>query len=62
MFATAVAACVQEEAAALETANVYALLESGALVEGVVGQLRHTQGMLDDLDESLKVIIINSHS
>jgi hypothetical protein len=41
---------------------VYALLESGALVEGVVGQLRHTQGMLDDLDESLKVIITNSHS
>eukprot|EP00775_Hariotina_reticulata_P013630 gene13630-13756_t len=49
------AAALQEEAAALEAANVYALLESGALVEGVVGQLRHTQGMLEDLDESLKV-------
>lgn len=45
----------QEEAAALEAANVYAILESGSLVDGVVGQLRHTQTVLDDLDESLKV-------
>ena len=48
--------CVlQEEVAALEAANVYAILESGPLVEGVIGQLRHTQTVLDDLDESLKV-------
>eukprot|EP00878_Enallax_costatus_P042349 GHUV01049657.1.p2 GENE.GHUV01049657.1~~GHUV01049657.1.p2 ORF type:complete len:104 (-),score=17.74 GHUV01049657.1:40-351(-) len=46
---------VQEEVAALEAANVYAILESGPLVEGVIGQLRHTQTVLDDLDESLKV-------
>jgi hypothetical protein len=46
---------LQEEAAALETANVRAILESGPMVEGVLGQLRHTQTVLDDLDESLKV-------
>ncbi|KAI8476055.1 MAG: exocyst complex component Sec3-domain-containing protein [Monoraphidium minutum] len=49
------AACLQDEHAALEAANVYGLLESGPLVEGVLGQLRRTQGILDDLDESLKV-------
>jgi hypothetical protein len=46
---------LQEEAAALEAANVTAILQSGPLVEGVLGQLRHTQTVLDDLDESLKV-------
>eukprot|EP00878_Enallax_costatus_P030332 GHUV01033017.1.p1 GENE.GHUV01033017.1~~GHUV01033017.1.p1 ORF type:complete len:642 (+),score=204.08 GHUV01033017.1:261-2186(+) len=51
----AFAAALQEEVAALEAANVYAILESGPLVEGVIGQLRHTQTVLDDLDESLKV-------
>lgn len=45
---------LQEEAAALEAANVYAMLESGPLVDGVLGQLRHTAALLDDLDESLK--------
>lgn len=51
----------QEEAAALEAANVFAILESGPLVEGVMGQLRHTQNILDDLDESLKVMLIADH-
>jgi hypothetical protein len=46
---------LQEEAAALETANVRAILGCGPHVEGVLGQLRHTQTVLDDLDESLKV-------
>jgi hypothetical protein len=27
------------------------------MVEGVLGQLRHTQTVLDDLDENLKVTI-----
>eukprot|EP00879_Flechtneria_rotunda_P030646 GHRR01033308.1.p2 GENE.GHRR01033308.1~~GHRR01033308.1.p2 ORF type:complete len:114 (-),score=13.73 GHRR01033308.1:502-843(-) len=49
------AALSQEEASALEAANVYAILASGPLVEGVLGQLRHTQAILEDLDESLKV-------
>eukprot|EP00879_Flechtneria_rotunda_P017444 GHRR01018282.1.p1 GENE.GHRR01018282.1~~GHRR01018282.1.p1 ORF type:complete len:957 (+),score=419.42 GHRR01018282.1:262-3132(+) len=49
------AAALQEEASALEAANVYAILASGPLVEGVLGQLRHTQAILEDLDESLKV-------
>jgi hypothetical protein len=33
---------------------VYGLLESGPLVDGVLTQLRRTQGILDDLHESLK--------
>jgi hypothetical protein len=45
----------QEEAAALEAANVYAILESSPLVDGVMSDLRRTQNILDDLDESLKV-------
>ncbi|GBF98439.1 hypothetical protein Rsub_11084 [Raphidocelis subcapitata] len=49
------AARLQDEHAALEAANVYGLLESGPLVEGVLTQLRRTQGVLDDLHESLKV-------
>ncbi|KAF8055038.1 SEC3A [Scenedesmus sp. PABB004] len=51
----AFAAALQEEACALEAANVHAMLGAGALVEGTLGQLRHAQGLLDDLDESLKV-------
>lgn len=46
---------VQEEAAALEAANVYAMLQSTPLVDAVIGDLRRTQSILDDLDESLKV-------
>lgn len=45
----------QEEAAALEAANVYAMLGSTPLVDGVIADLRRTQSILDDLDESLKV-------
>jgi hypothetical protein len=45
----------QEEAAALEAANVYAMLGAGHLVDGVMSDLRRTQNILDDLDESLKV-------
>lgn len=48
---------VQEEAAALEAANVYAMLESTPLVDGVITDLRRTQSILDDLDESLKVAV-----
>lgn len=48
----------QEEAAALEAANVRAILECGPMVEGVLSQLRHTQTVLDDLDESLKVTVM----
>jgi hypothetical protein len=48
---------VQEEAAALEAANVYAMLESTPLVDGVITDLRRTQSILDDLDESLKVTL-----
>jgi hypothetical protein len=47
----------QEEAAALEAANVYAMLESTPLVDGVIADLRRTQSILDDLDESLKVSV-----
>jgi hypothetical protein len=46
---------LQEEYNALEAANVYAILESAPLVDGVILQLKRTQGILDDLDESLKV-------
>lgn len=46
---------LQEEAAALEAANVYAMLENTPLVDGVITDLRRTQSILDDLDESLKV-------
>ncbi|WIA41754.1 hypothetical protein OEZ86_009092 [Tetradesmus obliquus] len=53
--ADAFAAALQEEAAALEAANVAALLGCGPAVEGVLGQLRHTQAVLDDLDQSLQV-------
>lgn len=34
---------------------MYAMLESTPLVDGVITDLRRTQSILDDLDESLKV-------
>jgi hypothetical protein len=52
------AAALQEEAAALEAANVYAMLENTPLVDGVITDLRRTQSILDDLDESLKVGVL----
>lgn len=45
----------QEEQAALEAANVFAILQNTGAVDGVMLQLKRTQGILDDLDESLKV-------
>lgn len=45
----------QAEAAALEAANVFAMLQSTPQVDGVIADLRRTQSILDDLDESLKV-------
>ncbi|DBA75637.1 TPA: hypothetical protein ACH3X2_009071 [Trebouxia sp. C0005] len=46
---------LQDELAALEAANVHAILESGPLVHKVQVRLNDSIGLIDDLDETLAI-------
>ena len=50
-----ISARLQDELEGLEAANAHAVMESGAEVRGVLGQIDESLGYVDDLDEWLKV-------